>query len=332
MSSASSPRSSRAKSSQLHGARRPGGPGARRTSPLHPTSPSLPSLTALPAARSAAAGAIFPIEVRALSPLAVDTGTGPDFSFTALPPRQVAAAGSARTIIAISTSSDVEQVAWQGADGSRKVWRQRWRRGQPRRLLPAALAMAGAEALGQVQLVVCDVGPGSFTGLRLGLATARAIAWLAGAATRSVKSSALLGAAARAAGILGPLRVLLPSRAGYVYDAWLAPAGQDEPPGVETVERALTAVQAAWSGPFSPMETTLILSPEIEHLAAPLSAGFQVVVLVTAPDAACLLDSDLAARPAANWAAVVPHYVGISEAERAGGTTADHPGLPVQRG
>ncbi len=262
----------------------------------------------------------------------MDSGAGANFTFETLTPLGRTAPGAAPTIVAISTSTDIEQVAWQAEDGSRRVWRQRWRRGQPRRLLPAALALAGADALRKVQLVLCDVGPGSFTGLRLGLATARALAWMAGASTRPVTSSALLGAAARAAGAKGSLRVLMPSRALHVYDAWLASDSLEAPPEVATVERPLTALLAGWDGPYLPAETTIVLCPELAHLAAPLREASGAAIVIAAPDAALLFGAAEASKNSMDWTGLVPHYVGISEAERAGGGPADHTGLPVERG
>lgn len=63
-------------------------------------------------------------------------------------------------------------------------------------LLPALLEVVGAAGieLADVERLVVGVGPGAFTGLRIGLATARAIVTAGGAELRAVSSLAALAA------------------------------------------------------------------------------------------------------------------------------------------
>jgi tRNA threonylcarbamoyladenosine biosynthesis protein TsaB len=76
--------------------------------------------------------------------------------------------------------------------------------------------------------VACDVGPGSFTGLRQGLCTARALAWAAGKPCAAVGSLAAMVAEVRAGGVVGPVLVALPARRGVAYAGWSPAAGSLE--------------------------------------------------------------------------------------------------------
>lgn len=85
-------------------------------------------------------------------------------------------------------------------------------------------------------LVVAGTGPGSFTGIRIGLITAKALAWalrLPAVGVPSVEATAVGALAAdRAAGNATPARVgvVVGAGMGVVYAAWYAvetPAGSD---------------------------------------------------------------------------------------------------------
>jgi tRNA threonylcarbamoyl adenosine modification protein YeaZ len=93
------------------------------------------------------------------------------------------------------------------------------------------LEAAGA-ALGDVTALVVGTGPGSFTGLRVGLATAKTVAYTAGLPLVGVRSSdALRLAAMVAAGAPPEVAVVL---AAGAHDHYLVRAGEDPalvPPG-----------------------------------------------------------------------------------------------------
>lgn len=83
-----------------------------------------------------------------------------------------------------------------------------------RRLLVLAeevLAATGGE-WSTVRRIVVGLGPGTFTGIRVGVATARAAAAASGAAVVGVSTSAALAAAARDAGADGPIVVAQDAR------------------------------------------------------------------------------------------------------------------------
>jgi tRNA threonylcarbamoyladenosine biosynthesis protein TsaB len=99
--------------------------------------------------------------------------------------------------------------------------------GSPRHardLLPRAAEVMGRAGVGFADLdaVAVGVGPGTFTGLRIGVATARGLAHAHGIELRPVSSLAAL-----AAGIEAPLRLpLIDARRGELFGALHDEAGQ----------------------------------------------------------------------------------------------------------
>lgn len=93
-------------------------------------------------------------------------------------------------------------------------------------LLPEAarlLAEAGWRP-GELDAVAASLGPGSFTGLRVGLALAKSLAWSAGIALVGESSLRTLAASwRRAPGAAGPIAPVLDARRGQVYGALFAP-------------------------------------------------------------------------------------------------------------
>jgi len=80
-------------------------------------------------------------------------------------------------------------------------------------LISEALAHAG-RAPSDLGLVAVSAGPGSYTGLRIGMSTAKGLAFATGAAFVAVPTMAAL-----AEGAAGTVAVILPSRRGEVYAA-----------------------------------------------------------------------------------------------------------------
>jgi tRNA threonylcarbamoyladenosine biosynthesis protein TsaB len=185
------------------------------------------------------------------------------------------------------------------------------------RLLPALdelFALAGA-ALGDVGAFAVSIGPGSFTGLRIGLATVKGFAFDEARPVVAVPTLAALAAAA--AGAPGPVAALLDARRGELYAAAVAAAGDPEPGLLADSVFTPEALAAAL-----PPETTLVIGED----AAPAAAR----LLALRPDL-CALAPGLGVARAARVgrlgqrlltagralpaAALVPRYLRRAEAE-----------------
>ncbi len=146
-------------------------------------------------------------------------------------------------------------------------------RGHAERLVPMIAALPGR---GRADVIAVDVGPGSFTGIRVGLAAARALAMTWGARLEGYESLALVAAMANA-----------------------------ESPGA-AVDVCMTGGHGEWFfQPFAadgtPLAALVSLPPAgaIAHSSAPLIAGSQSEAIAQArpdtraldlrPDARCLM-------------------------------------------
>lgn len=87
-------------------------------------------------------------------------------------------------------------------------------RGHAEQLLPM---IAGLPDGGRATHILVDVGPGSFTGLRVGIAAGRALALGWGASIAGYSSLSLLAAAAFAAGRTGTIAAMLEGGHGEVF-------------------------------------------------------------------------------------------------------------------
>ena len=95
----------------------------------------------------------------------------------------------------------------------------------------------------EIGLIVATVGPGSFTGVRIGLSAARGIALATGAPTVAVQSLEAIAAGVRVGEPSAPLLVALDSRRGDAYGQWHL-GGTALPPAVIPINR----VEIPWVG------------------------------------------------------------------------------------
>jgi tRNA threonylcarbamoyladenosine biosynthesis protein TsaB len=146
-------------------------------------------------------------------------------------------------------------------------------------LLPAVadvMDRAGAD-WGELEAIAVGVGPGAFTGLRIGVTTARALAHAAGLALRPVSSLAAL-----AAGIEADERLaVIDAKRGEVFAALYGPGGAAgwEPDAMRP-EALAERVRAAGSNPLAAGDGSVRFRETLEAAGitvAPAEAGVHVV-------------------------------------------------------
>jgi tRNA threonylcarbamoyladenosine biosynthesis protein TsaB len=192
--------------------------------------------------------------------------------------------------------------------------------GPPRKqseLLPGVIQQLLARhrvVLAQLDGIVVGLGPGSFTGLRIGLATVKALAY----AARLPVAGASSLAAVSMEGPQGVLRPVAVARRGELYvgryrrsAAGVEALGPEEAMSPQTLGAALRAEPDAVAlGPA--------MAAYREEIAGAGAAPAQLLAAGAVPSAAAL--AQLARLPARYDAqalfALEPHYVRASEAER----------------
>ena len=227
--------------------------------------------------------------------------------------------------IAIDTSLAAGSVA--ACDGPARASRGLGPAGDHARLLAAAIAGVAAE-LGwtpaDAELVAVVRGPGSFTGLRVGVATAKAIAWAGGARLLGVSGFEVVAAETKrampedGAGNRPPLAIAYEAGRGEVFAA----VGEPLAEGGWLVGPGELAAADRWIESLP--RGCLVTGPALATLAERVAAAGQRL----APEAAwhpsalatALLAIPRAAAGAADSpAALVPEYLRPSYAdERAG--------------
>lgn len=193
-------------------------------------------------------------------------------------------------------------------------------RGQPRDLVGVIDDLLQAQGLKPADLaaLVLDSGPGSFTGLRMGMATGRALAWSLNLPVAAVPSLHAMAAQALDQGATAPLGCVMAARRGWWYASWYANA------------ESLTALPPWDAAQVSDSD----LGPALAARAG-ATAWTGVGSLPEASPARALAETWRPdAAPQACWAAYVaqkadrwgpaqlalPEYLGVSEAEAAAHT------------
>ncbi len=232
--------------------------------------------------------------------------------------------------VALDTSTLTLSLALVERDGRRMVAVEEQALGPPRKqsdMLPAAiieLLKRHRVALGALEGIAVGLGPGSFTGLRIGLATAKALAYAAGIRVAGASSLAAVALAGPEGVPLFPCAV---ARQGELYVGSYRRAGDTlEPTGRE---EALTPEQLARL--LEVRQDAVALGPAIQSFRGELrSRGVPAERLIDEPrHPSALAIATLTAFPPERTLAALfalePHYVRSSEAER-------NPAFPPQPG
>ena len=186
------------------------------------------------------------------------------------------------------------------------------------RLLPAVdqLLRIADLSLDEIEAFAVSIGPGSFTGLRIGLATLKGLAF--GSDRPAVAVPTLAALTLAAAGAAGPVAALLDARRDEVYAACLAGPGDIGTPLIP--DAVFTAEELAAALPHS---CTVVVGEGAEGVAAAAAerAGGGMVLLPAALGRARafhtgLLGARLLARGEGQRSEdLVPRYVRRAEAE-----------------
>lgn len=128
-------------------------------------------------------------------------------------------------LLAISTATEALSVAWWDDEGRLGgEFHEVIGRGHAERLLPTIADLLGDR---RATRIAVDVGPGSFTGVRVGVAAARGLGIGWGARVSGFSGAALLAAAAVDGRIDGPVAVAI--RAGHGEVFWQMFSGPPPP-------------------------------------------------------------------------------------------------------
>jgi tRNA threonylcarbamoyladenosine biosynthesis protein TsaB len=157
-------------------------------------------------------------------------------------------------------------------------------RGHAERLfgLVAEVITAAGSELGAIDLFAVTTGPGSFTGIRVGIAAVRGFALVSGARTAGFSTLAVHAEAARSKAGKRAVLASLPAKGGELFAQLFAPDGSDvSEPLVTTPERAAELAVDA--------EAVLAGAGSAAVAAAAPGAKLTVIHDQSAPDIAALL-------------------------------------------
>jgi len=195
---------------------------------------------------------------------------------------------SAPITLAIDTAAARLQLALLMADGVTDVSVDELGTGHAELIFGRieALLERNALAYGDLQRLAVTTGPGSFTGLRIGLSAARGIALARGIPVVGVPSLLAISLAGKAG---QPVCVLVDARRGEAYfQTFSAPGVPEGPARLMTME----AARAAVSPDCVPIETPFVDIGRVARFAVSADP------VAFAPEAAYIRDAD--AKPQAN--------------------------------
>lgn len=197
-------------------------------------------------------------------------------------------------ILAFDTCLDGCSVAL-GADGAVLAGAaDRRARGQAERLVPmieSVLQRAGVTG-GDISGLATTVGPGSFTGARIGVAAARGLSLAWDCPALGVTTLELLAVPARRSGMAGRLVACLPARNDTCFMQVIGPAGMGEsPPQLMSIPDLRRFLESA---------PTVLCCPDPDH--PPCSAGWSALAPRLSESPAASLLGLAAELPATRWA------------------------------
>lgn len=203
---------------------------------------------------------------------------------------------TAATSAAVLSDDDVFELAPAAA-------RLADRPGHAAELLPAideVMRRAGVRFT-DLDAIAVGLGPGTFTGLRIGVATVRALAKASGLPVRGVSSLAALGAGMPN----GPRLPLIDARRGEVYGALLD--GDDErwPPFALGIDALVERLRQSGVAPLAAGDGSLRFRDELEAAGVTVAPGDSPLHVVGAAHL-CRLALRL---PDAVPEQIVPHYL-----------------------
>jgi tRNA threonylcarbamoyladenosine biosynthesis protein TsaB len=175
--------------------------------------------------------------------------------------------------------------------------------GHSRELMPAVAEVIDRAGLGfaDVDAVAVGVGPGTFTGLRIGVATARALVHACGAALHAVSSLAAL-----AAGLPGSLRLpVIDAKRGEVFAALHGETGELGPELVARPEELVERLGERAAGALAAGDGSIRFRAVLEASGVEVAPDGSELHVVRALHVCRLA----ASAPAAAPEAVFPNYL-----------------------
>lgn len=209
---------------------------------------------------------------------------------------------TAATAVALLTGETAAERRHDPAPGERP--------GHVSEVLPLAAQLLDAAGLtfADVDRIAVGTGPGTFTGLRIGVATARALAQGSGAELTGVSTLRALAAAAEPEAGGAPVLAVIDARRGEAFvGAW---RGDDEvvPPAAVTPEVLAGLAREGW---LAVGDGAVRFRAELQPSGAVVPADGSGLHRVSALSLARLA----AAAPQAGRADVVPEYLRLPDAE-----------------